>query len=64
MKVSFNAKINSIFAIGGIFLAIKMVYSKGRSDLIEQLYFLKPQEETMVEKKTTMPKVKRKTVAK
>ena len=33
MKISFNAKINSIFAIGGIFLALSMVYSKGRREL-------------------------------
>lgn len=45
MKISFNAKINSIFAIGGIFLALSMVYSKGRSDLIEQIYSLKQDSE-------------------
>lgn len=56
MKISFNAKINSIFAIGGIFLALSMVYSKGRSDLIEQLYSLKPEPE----KKTAMPRAKKK----
>lgn len=58
MRISFNAKINSIFAIGGIFLALSMVYSKGRSDLIEQLYSLKPEPEP--EKKTAMPRAKKK----
>lgn len=59
MKISFNAKINSIFAIGGIFLALSMMYSKGRSDLIEQIYSLKQDSEP--EKKTAMPRAKKKT---
>lgn len=62
MKISFNAKINSIFAICGIFLATSMVYAKGRSDLIEQLYSIKKDAES--KKKTVMPKATRKTTTK
>ena len=58
MKVSFNAKINSIFAIGGMFLAIRMIYSKGRSDLIEELYAIKKESEDA--KKSTMPRASKK----
>lgn len=63
MKVSFNAKINSLFAICGIFLAAQMVYAKGRSDLIEQLYSIK-QLEPEPKTKSAMPKATKKTTTK
>lgn len=55
MKLSLNAKMNSFAIIGGIFLALGMVYSKGRSDLIEEINATKEPE-----KKSAMPKATRK----